>query len=104
VKDLYNKNYKSLKKEIKEDIRRWKDLCSSIRRINIVKMVILPKAIYMFNGNSSKILMTFFTDIEKSVLKFLWKHKRPQYPKQSLAKRTMLEVIQYVTSICIIDP
>jgi len=45
VKDLYDKNFKSLKKEIEEDLRRWKDLpCSWIGRINIVKMAILPKA------------------------------------------------------------
>jgi hypothetical protein len=44
-KDLYDKNFKSLKKEIKEDLRRWKDLpCSWIGRINIVKMAILPKS------------------------------------------------------------
>jgi hypothetical protein len=50
VKDLYYKNFKSLKKEI-EDLRRWKDhLCSWIGRINIVKMAILPKAIYRFNA------------------------------------------------------
>ena len=43
VKDLYDKNFKSLKKKIKEDLRRWKDLpCSWIGRINIVKMAILP--------------------------------------------------------------
>ena len=47
VKDLFDKNFKSLKKEIEEDTRKWKDLpCSSIGRINIVKMAILPKAIY----------------------------------------------------------
>ena len=46
VKDLYNKDFKNLKKEIKEDLRRWKDVpCSRIGRINIVKMAILPKAI-----------------------------------------------------------
>ena len=50
VKDLYDKNFKSLKKEIVEDLRKWKDLpCSLIGRINIVKMAILPKAIYIFN-------------------------------------------------------
>ena len=50
VKDLYDKNFKSLKKEIKEDLRRWKDLpCSWIGRINIVKMAILPKAVYRFS-------------------------------------------------------
>ena len=47
VKDLTDKNFMSLKKEIKEDLRRWKDLpCSWTGRINIVKMAILPKAIY----------------------------------------------------------
>jgi hypothetical protein len=47
VKDLYDKNLKSLKKEIKEDLRSWKDLpCSWIGRVNIVKMAILPKTIY----------------------------------------------------------
>ena len=54
-KDLYDKNLKSLKKEIKENLRRWKDLpCSWIGRISIVKMAILPKAIYKFNGIPSK--------------------------------------------------
>jgi hypothetical protein len=46
VNDLYKENFKPLKKEIKEDYRRWKDLlCSWIGLINIVKMAILPKAI-----------------------------------------------------------
>jgi hypothetical protein len=51
VKDLYKENCKPLKKEIKEHYRRWKDIpCSCIVRLNIVKMAILPKAIYMFNA------------------------------------------------------
>jgi hypothetical protein len=50
VKDLYKENYKPLKKEIKEEYKRWKDLpCSWIGKINIVKVDILAKAIYMFN-------------------------------------------------------
>jgi hypothetical protein len=73
VKDLYNENYKPLKKEI-EDNRRWKDLpCSWIGRINIVKMAILPKAIYIF--------------IEKSTLKFIWKHKRLQTAKANTEQK-----------------
>jgi hypothetical protein len=56
VKDLYNDNYKSLKKEIKEDYRTWKDLpCSWIGRMNIVKVAILPKTIYIFNTIPIKI-------------------------------------------------
>jgi hypothetical protein len=55
VNDLYKENYKPLKKEIEEDYRKWRDLpCSWIGRINIVKMAILPKAIYMFKAIPSK--------------------------------------------------
>jgi hypothetical protein len=87
VKDLYKKNCKPLKKEIKDNYRRQKDLpCSWIGRINIVKMAILPKTMSMLTESHIKIPMLFITKIEKSTPQFIWKYKRLTIAKAVLSK------------------
>ena len=88
MKELYTENYKTLMKEIKDDINRWRDIpCPQVGRINIVKMTILPNAIHRFNVIPIILPMASFPELEQKNSQFIWEHKRPQITKAVLRKK-----------------
>ena len=77
TKEQYTENNKTLLKEIKDDINRWRDIpCSWVGRINIVKMTILLNIICRFSVIPIKLPMAFFTVLEQKFSQFIWKPKR----------------------------
>ena len=96
VRKLFKENYKPLLNEIREDTNRWRNIpCSWLGRINIVKMAILPKVIYRINVIPIKLPLTFFTELEKTTMNFIWNQKRACTAKSILSKKNTAGASHY---------
>ena len=100
TKELYTENYETLMKEINDNINRWGDIpCYWIWIISIVKMTILPNAIYRFNVLPTKLPMPFLTELKQKISTMhMGAQKKPEWPKQSWERRMELEESTFLTS------
>ena len=98
IQDLHDKNYKTLMKEIKEELNKCRDIPYSwVGKLNIVKILAVPTLIYRFNSVPIKILVSYFVDINKLIVKFFWKGKRLRLANTILKEKNKVRrLIEYL--------